>query len=108
MAKTPKIDRVRLGPHVGPNTRVAVRERDGEKELALVGPARDGVPLPDGAEIIDLDNPDCSCGGWQDVTTLYGPGEQRATEGGPAQVATESYRSGHDRIFGKKPVVGVA
>jgi hypothetical protein len=103
-----KTDRVSLGPQVGPNARLAMRERDGEYEPAIVGPVRDGVPLPSDAEIIELDNVNCTCGHWQDITTLYGGGDKRATDGGPAQVATKEYRDGYDRIFGKKPSVGLA
>lgn len=108
MAKVPKIDRVNLGPHVGPNTRLAVRQSDEGSHLAFVSPAPDGVPIPDSTELIHLGEPDNDDGGWQDVTTLYGPSDRRATSGGPAQVATEAYRDGHDRIFGKKPAVGLA
>lgn len=108
MAKTPKIDRVHLGPYVGSNTRVAVRDCGDSSHLAFVSPAPDGTPIPDHADLIRLGEPDSESGGWQDVTTLYGSGDRRATTGGPAQVATDAYRDGHDRIFGKKPTVGLA
>jgi hypothetical protein len=106
--KTTTNDRVRLGPQIGPNARLAVRERDGEISTAIVQKARDGDSIPEGGELAQVDNPDCTCGRWQDVTTLYERGEGCATESGPAQVATEAYRAGHDRIFGKKPTVGLA
>lgn len=106
--RKPTTDRVSLGPHIGPHARLAVRERDGEQELTLVGPLRDGVPLPDHAEIVHLEAPDCTCDGWQAATTLYRPSERRTTESGPVQVATPAYRDGYDRIFGKQPTVGLA
>lgn len=34
--------------------------------------------------------------------------ENAATSGGPAQVATETYRNNFDTIFGKRQVVGQA
>jgi hypothetical protein len=101
---TSKKTRISLGPHIGPNARLATRERDGELTPVLVRKALDGEPL-NGGELGQVENPDCMCGRWQDVTTVY---EGRATEGGPAQVATPAYRDGYDRIFGKKPTVGLA
>jgi hypothetical protein len=62
---------------------------------------KDGDPIPEGAEIIRAGPEDDD--GWRDVTTIYG--EQRT---GPAQVASPQYREGYDRIFGKKPEVGLA
>jgi hypothetical protein len=106
MAKTKT--KLSLGPVIAPNTRIAKRECNGEVSTVIVQKARDGDPIHDGVELASVENPDCTCGHWQDVTTLYEPGEGRATESGPAQVATEAYRAGHDRIFGKKPTVGLA
>lgn len=101
--------RISLGPVIGPNARLAARERDGEISTVIVRKAHDGEPIHDGSELASVENPDCACGHWQDVTPIYGgDGEGRATEGGPAQVATDAYRAGHDRIFGKKPTVGLA
>mgnify|MGYP001592820690 CR=1 FL=1 len=101
--------RISLGPVIGPNARLAQREVDGEVSTVVVQKARDGDPIPEGGVLAHVENPDCVCGRWQDVTPIYGgDGEGRATESGPAQVATEAYRIGHDRIFGKKPAVGLA
>ncbi len=107
MTKKTDKTRISLGPVIGPNARLARCERDGNVRTVVVKKAHDGVPLHDGVELASVENPDCMCGHWQDVTPLYG-GESRATESGPAQVANEAYRDGHDRIFGKKPTVGLA
>ena len=103
--KKPKTDRVSLGPIIGPNARLAMRETDGNVQPIVVQQVRDGEPLHDGDEVAHVENPNCACGHWQDLRTIY---ERRSTESGPAQVATDEYRAGHDRIFGKKPAVGLA
>jgi len=102
--KSTKTDRVSLGPMIGPNARLAVRETDGTMEPIVVRHMLDGEPIHDGTEILAVENPNCDCGHWQDLTPVY----KRATESGPAQVANEAYRVGHDRIFGKRPVVGLS
>jgi hypothetical protein len=51
-----------------------------------------------GSEIAHISPEDSD--GWHEVQTLY--------RNGPAQVATPKYREGYDRIFGKKPDVGLA
>lgn len=79
-----------------------VRRRKGDEEtFGVLAPLEDGRPLPEGAEIVKValrrDGDD-----WHDVEVLY------RNASGPAQVATPAYREGYDRIFGKKPTVGVA
>lgn len=101
MKKDAPKDQVTLGPIVGPGgARAVARQRDNRLEIGMVRPLREGQPIPEGVELIRVDNPDCTCGGWQDVETLRG--------GGPAQVATPAYRDGYDRIFGGKTKVGSA
>lgn len=100
--------RISLGPVIGPNARLAACEdEDGEITTTVVQKAREGDNVQDGIELVHVENPDCVCGHWQDVTPLYGS-ERRATTSGPPQVATEAYREGFDRIFGKAPTVGIA
>ena len=96
------VDRIQLGPQVGPDTRLGVRDRNGRFSPTGLRRVRGGESV-DGAEVIHLSEADAE--GWHEVTTLY---DGRATEGGPAQVATPAYREGYDRIFGKKPTVGLA
>lgn len=105
--KNTKTDRVSLGPVIGPNARLAMRETDGHVEPIIVQRVADGEPLNEGDEISAVENPNCRCGRWQDLKPVY-KRDGRATESGPAQVATEGYRAGYDRIFGKKPTVGLA
>lgn len=105
--KNTKTDRVSLGPVIGPNARLAMRETDGNVEPIVVRRVLDGEPIHDGTEVAAIENPNCGCGHWQDVNPIY-KREGRATESGPAQVATPEYRVGYDRIFGKRPTVGLA
>lgn len=59
----------------------------------------DGTPVPDNARVVHQ----------EDGMLKVGPtvSEMKAMNG-PAQIATPAYRDGYDRIFGKKPVVGLA
>jgi len=57
-----------------------------------------------GAELVMIQPAD---DGTYDVTSVYGGSPEEASSG-PAQVATEEYRSGWDRIFGSKEVVAEA
>lgn len=87
-------DRVRfdsLSPH---GSIIGTRERDGKSGPVALVPAAYGVPIPEGGEIVHVgaDDPD----GWRNVEVLY--------RNGPAQVATDAYRTGYDRIFGKQKV----
>lgn len=80
------------------------RHSDGRTSEGILYPMQDGMPIPEGGELVDVSPPDDD--GWQDVESLYK--SDRATSDGPAQVATPAYRAGYDRIFGKKPSVGLA
>lgn len=99
--KNTKTDRVSLGPVIGPNARLAMRETDGHVAPIIVQRVADGEPLNEGDEVSAVENPNCRCGRWQDLKPVY-------KREGPAQVATDEYRAGYDRIFGKKPTVGLA
>jgi hypothetical protein len=75
--------------------KVVVREHDGQLSVGALCPhVEEGKPLLHGREYVHLEP---RADGGYDVESLYG-GD------GPAQVATESYRSGWDAIWGKKPV----
>lgn len=98
---TTKKDQMRLGPPRGPGRGTAIRRIDDKLHVGTFAEARDGQPLPEGAELVSLSPADDE--GWHDVTSIY----ERARSG-PAQVATPRYRDGHDRIFGGKQNVGLA
>jgi len=91
-----KRDQIRIGPEIGPGVRTAVmRDVEGDHAV-LMTQVRDGVPIPDGSEIVEIDT---TCReGWHDVIS----------RSGPVQVATPAYREGYDRIFGKRVEVGQA
>jgi len=92
-------DQIRWGPQIGPDARVAIRrDADGNEREVLARQPGDGAPMLPGTEVVTV-SPTCR-DGWHDVETLY--------RHGPPQVATPKYREGYDRIFGKKPDVGLA
>ena len=102
-----KRDEIFIGPEVSPGVRSGVRRGvDGEVTPMHFTPAKDGAPVPPGAELLFVDEPACECGTWMKGRSLYK--SDRATSDGPAQVATPVYRENYDRIFGKKPEVGLA
>jgi hypothetical protein len=72
------------------------RDEDGPVELGTVRPLREGHPI-DG-EVVSLKQR-------KDFPFAYDVKvelpEQRATSDGPAQVATEQYRAGWEKIWGK-------
>ena len=95
MAK--KSDEIRFGRQVDRDTHLAVRrDADGNEREVVVRKPKDGTPVGPRTEILSV-SPKCH-DGWHAVQTIYGP----------PQVATPAYREGYDRIFGKKPDVGVA
>ena len=98
--KKPK-NEISLGPEIGPNERWAMRRNGDELTLGTLAPLKEGKPLRENAEIVAFK--DAEYHDWQDVEVLY-----KNMSGGPAQVATPAYRENYDRIFGKKPTVGVA
>ena len=90
-------DELQVGPSCAPGERFAYRRRDGEIEVGVVRETKDGRPLPEGAELVQMkleNGCDGDCGGWHEATTVY--------RNGPAQVATLKYRDGYDRVFGKQ------
>jgi hypothetical protein len=92
-------DELCVGPVCGHGERLAYRRRDGEIETGVVRELEDGRPLPEGAELVQMNIPpgcDGECGGWHSATTVY--------RNGPAQVATPKYREGYDRVFSKQKV----
>lgn len=94
---TKKSDEIRFGRQIAPRTHIATRrDADGVEREVFVRQPRDGAPIVPGAEILSV-SPKCR-DGWHEVQTIYGP----------PQVATPAYRKSYDRIFGKKPDVGLA
>ena len=74
-----------------------IKRQDGSVQIGTFHEMRDGQPLPEGAELVQVDyHPGDE---WHNSETLY--------KQGPAQVATPAYREGYERIFGKKEV-GIA
>ena len=88
-------DRIQFEPNGG----ALIEREDGERVIGIVRPVEDGVPMAEGAELIESDGD--TCGEWHTIRTLY-------KHSGPAQVATKEYREGYDRIFGAKRKVGLA
>lgn len=80
-----------------PDGRVVVsRHRpDHSVQLATMQPPRDGVPIPPGQEFVTTARRE---DGSYEVTSSYVHGAA-AARSGPAQVATEGYRSGWERTF---------
>lgn len=99
-----KKDQVRIGQEVAPNTRLVERRIGGQVRTGTLGLVRDGQVLQEGTELVRLSPGDDE---WHDCETIYRH-EPAPGLSGPPQVATSAYREGHDRIFGKKPTVGVA
>lgn len=99
MADDKSDGQIRFGRQVGPDAVIAIRrDADGNEHEVMVRPGGDGAPMLPSSEIAHISPEDSD--GWHEVQTLY--------RNGPAQVATPKYREGYDRIFGKKPDVGLA
>lgn len=100
---------VYLGPEISPDgTRVGLH-REGDNVVPMrFRPALDGETAPPGADLVMLGD-SCGCGTWRKATTIYTgrAGTSKGTKG-PTQVATDTYRSNYDTIFGKKMPVGDA
>jgi hypothetical protein len=88
-------DQIRFGSEIEPGRGAAIRRHDGGLGVGTFMEVKDGQPIPEGAELIQVGAEDSD--GWRDVTTVY-----KSERSGPAQVATPKYREGHDRIFGKQ------
>lgn len=98
-----KKDRILIGDETSPGRRTALRMRTEDPDTLEKGifiEAKDGQPIPEGAEFIDVAEQDSD--GWRDLDVIY------SNKSGPAQVASPAYRAGHDRIFGKAQKVGIA
>lgn len=101
-----KKDQVRIGGEIGPNTRLVERRKGERIAQGTLTPVIDGRPIPEGAELVRLTPGEDE---WHNVETLYRhEARSEPALSGPPQVATPAYRDGYDRIFGKKPAVGLA
>lgn len=80
------------------------RGEDGPIETGILQPLEEGKPIS--GEVISMSRRD-DVPFLFDVTTQVAAPKVEATEtppaGGPAQVATESYRKGWDAIWGRRP-----
>jgi hypothetical protein len=74
------------------------RDEDSPVEVGTIRPLREGRPI-DG-EVVSLHQR-------KDFALAFDVkvevADQRATSGGPAQVATDQYRAGWDQIWGSRP-----
>lgn len=78
---------------------VAIRHReDHTTEVGTLGRLEDGKPIPEEARMVELS---------EDGRLRLGQSVAEMKKG-PAKVASPSYRSGWDRIFGTKATVGQA
>lgn len=96
-------EEIKVGPLIAPGEHAAYRRRGEEIETGVVRTMKDGQPITEGAELVQVKTNkgcDMNCGGWHEAKSVY--------KNGPAQVATPKYRDGYDRIFGKKKEVGLA
>jgi hypothetical protein len=88
-----EVDRAVMGPACQHGYAPIVRYRNGTvRDVGFIMPAREGVPVPAGAELVNLRRRE---DGAYDCTTLVK---------GPPQVSTPAYREGWDSIFGKREV----
>lgn len=93
-----KRDEIKITRRIGERSFAAVRRNDEGDTPMKVRVPQEGEPLPPGGELLSVDA-ECK-DGWHSVDTVY--------KSGPPQVVTPKYREGWDRIFGKKPEVGLA
>lgn len=96
-----------LGPEIAGThgARVAVRHTaDHQTEVAMTRIAKEGDNL-NGSRVI-FGRPEGNVVHIVDELDLRGgePATHRTTQSGPAQVATDEYRDGWDRIFGQRAV----
>lgn len=90
-----------MGPPVGGDIFPFIRHRSNcTTEAGFVKQAKEGEPLYDGAVLLE---PRGQEPGAFNVVSTY-----KAQKSGPAQVATNEYREGYDRIFGGSQPVGQA
>ena len=86
-------NRIRLGT-TEDGTTVGFSENGNCGELR---PLQEGKPI-NGA-VVKVSK-DADVDGWREWETVYDPDGVGPGRSGPAQVATDSYRTGYDRIFG--------
>lgn len=98
-----KKDQVRIGAEIGPNTRLVERRKDGRVVAGTLTALKDGQAFLGAGEFVKITPGEDE---WHDVESLYEHAPEALS--GPPQVATPVYRENYDRIFGKKPSVGVA
>lgn len=79
-----------VGPGPSPGSRLVLRHKPNhELEAAEARPVKEGQPIPDGSIVIGPPEAD----GRRPVIATIG-------HAGPAQVASDEYRDGWERIFG--------
>jgi hypothetical protein len=76
------------------------RSEDAPVEVGIVQPLVEGQPIT--GEVISMRRRDDVPILFDVKTELPPPGKPAAAAGGPAQVATESYRRGWDAIWGRR------
>jgi hypothetical protein len=97
-------DFIVLGPET-PHGQACIRHRPDESiHVGVLRSVKEGVPIVAGAELVKV-RP--AGDGTYDVTSIYG-GSSEESSNGPAQVATDEYRDGWDRVFGSKGTVAQA
>jgi hypothetical protein len=94
-------DMMSVGPDLG-GVRPFIRHTaDHRIEAGLAKVTEPGAPMPENALLLKHR----AGTSLYDVHPLEGGSDHK---NGPAQVATDAYRTGWDNIFGKKPTVGLA
>jgi hypothetical protein len=91
-----KRDRVWVGPELSDGNRPFIRENETGRQTGIMGDNPTSPP----DSFVELEHVSGCC---YDVTS-----EVKFTSAGPSQVATNAYREGWDRLFGKRREVGQA
>jgi hypothetical protein len=92
-------DEIHLGAQTESGFTMAMRHReDHTLQACLLRPLSDGQPIPPGAELVRLSKKEGDC---YNVQSLY-------KSPGPANVTTDEYRVGWDRVFGARTPRGEA
>ena len=93
-------DSVVLGPDIGEGKRPFIRhDTEHNFSIGTMRPIKNGQPIPEDAVSLKKIK-----GSHYEVQPI--PEEVR--NGRPAKVSSPEYRDGWDRIFGKKPTIGLA
>lgn len=93
MSEEKRTDELTVGPEVEGGGRMFARCNENGVSVGTMSVAEDGKPLSEGSELVRLTHIENNR---YQVEHLYSHG--------PAKVASEEYRNGWDRIFGKKEV----